>query len=1656
MSLKKGFFFICVLHLSVLAKAQYGFEWIRNDQPYYKFKIATTGVYKFDSATLAANGIDLNGVHPKRFQVFKNGVEQYVYVHGQADGVFNTGDFIEFFAAKNDGTFDTQLYTSPSAQPHPWYSLYTDTAVYFLTILPAASVETGKRYTLAADFNFGAYTAEPYFMHEEKAFPAVEYVLGINLNAGGDLYVSSEYSDGEGWADSRIGLGDHREYTLNTPFLAIGPSPTLDVKVIGVSDYVIGNPPPPNNHHVRISVAKAENLVYSTFKDFIFKGYIPQKDSNTISTSLIGASQTVVRMDIVNDLSVASDFDQLSYIRITYPRAYNFGGVSSLGLKVRHIQGGLKSRVSILNYGSGAQTQPRLYDFKTNKRIVGNYSGGTADLLVDISGSPSDVYVFDSTQATLVTQLVKTDFKIIDPNGGYDYIIVTHPKLEPAASDYAAYRGQRYTVLKAYSSDLYDYYCYGNVHPLAVRRMAQHLLNTATVKPKFLALLGKGYQGNLMRQNQYYNEHLVPVLGVPASDVLLTTGITGDGGYGNDIGTGRIPAFTNDELNSYLQKLIYYETNSDSIQLWRKNVLHLSGGEDLKQQTAFKTQMINLGNLIKGKSFGGNVIAYHKDKSDATQGSLKEVLSGIVNNGVSMLTFLGHGSATVIDVDFGSIGDINNPNKYPFLYFNGCNIGNPSEIDPTITVGLYGKDFVCASNKGAIGWLAHSNITLDGKLSAQMNSFYNQMVVANYAQPVGTLLKLSSKNISTGDIFMKSHCQQLTLLSDPALKIYSPILPDYSLQNNDLFVYPKDANAQLDSMAVGIIITNLGRATDDTIRATLTRTWPNNSQKTYSVTLPRSLYFRDTLYVWMPVNEKTDVGNSKYEVTVDKENLLTEITKVNNSAQFNHYLPGTGIQTLLPATDQIVTKDSVQLIIQNNNIFTDNMGYLFELDTTPQFNSPMLQTSGVLMAGPLAKWNVVLTAPDSTVYFWRGRMNIPDNEGGLWDTSAFTLIRNGAKGWAQSHPYQYEQVSAIDKLLFANNEIDFVDNFHDVIVKQARWAHAGFGILDPYPLTPNVFACIPAGGVVAIAYDARALVIKDADGYPMNCSPNPAAHFYAFDTKTLAGQQEFAKLVDSLDTGDYLAMYTSYDAGSASWGTEMRTALTKIGSVKVAAIQNYYSCGVIVGRKGEAPGLAYEDTITTQSGFSDSTIISVRRPLQGKWHTGSLVSAKIGPAFHWNSVSSNFRSLENSVTEKMWLTVIGVTKDEQDSVLISHSTVLNQSLSTINAGKFPYLKLKIEFEDSMERTPNQFGRWLVNYNMVPEGSLNPKLGYNFYNKQIQQGDSLRIDMAFENLSEVAFDSLPVSLTITDNNRIVKYTDNYTALALAGNSYSLLSRKLPTDALSGNNIFSMSVNGQQVLPEISYNNNFANIPFEVLVDKKNPMLDVTFDGYRIMNGDFVSPTPVIRLLSQDDNQFKIQKDTTTFNLFIKRPSDNGTFEKINFSSPEVSFVSGTSTNNTAMLEYKPQRLEDGDYSLRVQAKDATGNSAGNNSYEIDFKVLNESSITNFFPYPNPGTTNIRFVFTLTGSRAPDQLLIRIMTITGKVVREINADEFGPIKIGNNISQFGWDGTDNFGDRLANGVYLYQVYTRIDGQTIKKRDLAADQYVLHNTGKIYLLK
>ena len=88
--------------------------------------------------------------------------------------------------------------------------------------------------------------------------------------------------------------------------------------------------------------------------------------------------------------------------------------------------------------------------------------------------------------------------------------------------------------------------------------------------------------------------------------------------------------------------------------------------------------------------------------------------------------------------------------------------------------------------------------------------------------------------------------------------------------------------------------------------------------------------------------------------------------------------------------------------------------------------------------------------------------------------------------------------------------------------------------------------------------------------------------------------------------------------------------------------------------------------------------------------------------------------------------------------------------------------------------------------------------------------------------------------------------------------------------------------------------------------------------------------------------------------------------------------------------------------------------------------------------------------------PKNLKIQIMTLTGKVVREIRKEELGAVSVGNNMSE-PWDGTDEFGDKLANGVYLYRVVMDTAPlEEMKHRKTAGDKSFKKEYGKLYILR
>ncbi|MDZ7765424.1 MAG: hypothetical protein U5K00_13515 [Melioribacteraceae bacterium] len=66
-----------------------------------------------------------------------------------------------------------------------------------------------------------------------------------------------------------------------------------------------------------------------------------------------------------------------------------------------------------------------------------------------------------------------------------------------------------------------------------------------------------------------------------------------------------------------------------------------------------------------------------------------------------------------------------------------------------------------------------------------------------------------------------------------------------------------------------------------------------------------------------------------------------------------------------------------------------------------------------------------------------------------------------------------------------------------------------------------------------------------------------------------------------------------------------------------------------------------------------------------------------------------------------------------------------------------------------------------------------------------------------------------------------------------------------------------------------------------------------------------------------------------------------------------------------------------------------------------------------------------------TKVPDQIRIKIYTVAGRLVREINVYRD---QLNFDFNRIFWDGRDEDGDLLANGVYIYKIISEDAGDKV----------------------
>jgi hypothetical protein len=146
-----------------------------------------------------------------------------------------------------------------------------------------------------------------------------------------------------------------------------------------------------------------------------------------------------------------------------------------------------------------------------------------------------------------------------------------------------------------------------------------------------------------------------------------------------------------------------------------------------------------------------------------------------------------------------------------------------------------------------------------------------------------------------------------------------------------------------------------------------------------------------------------------------------------------------------------------------------------------------------------------------------------------------------------------------------------------------------------------------------------------------------------------------------------------------------------------------------------------------------------------------------------------------------------------------------------------------------------------------------------------------------------------------------------------------------------------------------------------------------------------------------------------------------------------YEAGLNSYQSGRVRYPFEKLSTGDYQLNFKVWDIQNNSS-NATVEFVVAESAELALKNVLNYPNPFSTKTKFFFEHNQACNPLKVSLQIYTISGKQVKTIQQNVQCE---GFKTEGIDWDGRDDFGDKLARGVYVYRLsITTADNKKAEK--------------------
>ncbi|MBC8110554.1 MAG: type IX secretion system sortase PorU [Verrucomicrobia bacterium] len=778
----RKFFFLYLLiyaftHLIVFSA--YAQNTVLSQGNWYKVGVTKNGIHKIDGVFLRNAGFDPTSLNPKNLKIYGNGggmlpqankafryddlQENAIFVSGENDGKFDTGDYILFYA---DSPHKIKADTAKKLLFHE-QDVYSDTLFYFLTL----AENPGLRVQDAPVFSGNA---SPVSVFEDYVFYEKELT---NLFASGRL-----------WLGERFDQAADQNFTFNLPGIISGSD--LKITVSGAATTTESYGIPVTKFLVKQNGIFIDSLNFSSLfadKYFAYRGDLKAK------TILSKATSENLQIGLAynrNNSTLATGF--LDFLGINasrelklYGNQTNFRSFQSLKKPTGFNIGNASNTLQIWNISNPIRPRQQLFSLNGSNATFAVPPSDTLQEFVLFSGNtfeapiPSGIIPNQNLHA-----LPTPDLLIISPEGLW-------AEANRLADFRRNYEGLSVAVVSV--SQVYNEFSSGKPDVSAVRDFVRFLYLKSN-KLKYLLLFGDATYDYKSRYTQNFSDrkNVVPVYESRESLLLVATYSSDDyfamldeneGDWREDyrgdaalkIGIGRLPVQNLSEARDVVNKLIGYVQKPQALGKWRQQVSFVAddGDNNIHQGDAERlTEQLKREDLqFNSKKIFLDAFPQISTGNGEQVPDAKEALNDAVNKGSLLINFTGHGSEIGWTQEqiltLSQMQGWRNENNLPLFVTATCEYGR---YDDPFRVS--GAELILKNPKGgAIGLLTTTRPVSSSTNFVINNAFYKaafEKINGNYPR-LGDVIR-NTKNESLSGVGNRN----FALLGDPSMKLAYP------------------------------------------------------------------------------------------------------------------------------------------------------------------------------------------------------------------------------------------------------------------------------------------------------------------------------------------------------------------------------------------------------------------------------------------------------------------------------------------------------------------------------------------------------------------------------------------------------------------------------------------------------------------------------------------------------------------------------------------------------------------------------------------------------------------------------------------------------------------------------------------------------------------